>query len=475
LSFVYDAYLDLKTLKIMVMLKLFTTLLFVLLSQWLIAQNVGIGTNTPSNKLEINSAQKGNSGLKLTQLADTGLKTNYFSYSISDSLLNVNDFIVEDDETITVCDRTNNCINSVSPNGTVTRKFNTYFYNPTSICKDPAGNYYVLNERSIYKIDAGSSITTVYSTLPDNIYYTVVIFANNSLFVCSQQAILKVDSNGNTSVFSYTLSEVRDIVADNTGNLFYLTGVSIYKVTTVGISSVYLNSANTFGATALAINSSNELFFLNISNIYKVNAAGQESEFFPQSESLFDISINDAGELFVYSLTRQLKKIQALSNRSLSIDKAGNIVTVANPQKIVNNKLTIDIPSTFKYVTTYQTSAERLFADQSYAKISNVEQMSIGNYGVNNITTLKGLYTAIGTIGASPNIQKKSVKITLPYSIPNAFYTVQVTLVQEGIFEDVLTVSATDFQPGSFKITVYRVDGNGWAQNLKFTYTVLAY
>jgi hypothetical protein len=299
-----------------------------------------------------------------------------------------------------------------------------------------------------------------------------VIFANNSLFVCSQQAILKVDSNGNTSVFSYTLSEVRDIVADNTGNLFYLTGVSIYKVTTVGISSVYLNSANTFGATALAINSSNELFFLNI---YKVNAAGQESEFFPQSESLFDISINDAGELFVYSLTRQLKKIQALSNRSLSIDKAGNIVTVANPQKIVNNKLTIDIPSTFKYVTTYQTSAERLFADQSYAKISNVEQMSIGNYGVNNITTLKGLYTAIGTIGASPNIQKKSVKITLPYSIPNAFYTVQVTLVQEGIFEDVLTVSATDFQPGSFKITVYRVDGNGWAQNLKFTYTVLAY
>jgi hypothetical protein len=446
------------------------SIIFILLGNILFAQNVGIGTNAPTNKLEVNSAQKGNSGLKLTQLADTGLKTNYFSYSITDSLLVLNDFIAEDDGSITVCDRTNNCIKMVSPNGVVTRKFNTYVYNPASISKDPAGNYYVLSEYSIYKIDGGSGITTVYATLPNNANYIVVIYANNSLFVCSQQAILKVNSNGTTTVFNNTISYIRDIVADNLGNLFCIDGVSIYKVNNVGISSVFLNSANTLGATAIAINATNELYFLYISSIFSVNTAGQESVFFPQSESLTDLSINSAGELFVYSLSNKLKKIQAVSNRSLSLDKAGNIVTVANPQKIVNNELSIDIPATFNYITTNQITANR-----SATKIGYADQLSIGNFGISNVSTLKGLYTALGTIGASPNIQKKSVKITLPNSIPNAQYTVQVTLVQEGTFEDVLTVSTTDFQPGSFKITVYRVDGNGWAQNLKFTYTVLAY
>jgi hypothetical protein len=454
------------------MLKILSSIVLLFCCQIAVSQNVGIGTNTPTNKLEINSTQKGNSGLKFTQLANAGLVNNYFTNEITDSLLSITDFIFDDVDNMLVCDRTNKCINAINTNGVVSKKFNYTFNNLISMCKDPLNNIYVLDQYIVYKIAAGTNALSTYATLTNGGIYDCLAFSNNALYISKGYTeIQKISSNGTVSTFStITGSIFIDILSDNAGNLIVANnGGTIQKINTViGGSSLYFTSTNFYDCRSIAIGLNNELYYSTTNKLYVISNVGVESEYFTTNLTFNYLGCNSNGELYGKPFGNELiSKVQTVGNTYLSIDKLGNVVQVKNPDKISNNQMQINIPINTKNIYTDLLSGSYITGSTIAANT-----FTVGGVLGHNGTRLNGLYTDIASIGASNNVQKKALAIVLPYSIPNASYTVQVTILQEGNFQDVFTASVTNILPEGFTVSVYRVDGNGWGQNLRVAYTV---
>jgi hypothetical protein len=371
-----------------------------------------------------------------------------------------------------VCDRTNKCINAINSNGVVSKKFTYTFNNLISMCKDPSNNIYVLDQYIVYKIAANTNVLSTYATLTNSGIYDCLAFSNNALYISKGYTeIQKISSNGTVSTFStITGSTFIDILSDNAGNLIVANnGGTIQKINTViGGSSIYFTSTNFYDCRSIAIGLNNELYYSTTNKLYTISNSGIESELFTTDLTFNFLGCNNYGELYGKPFGYELiSKVQAVSNSYLSIDKLGNVVQVKSPDKISNNKMLVNIPIIAKNINAEVVSGEYI-----NGTIVAANALTIGGVLGHNGTRLYGLYTDVANIGASNNVQKKAVAIVLPYSVPNASYTVQVTILQEGNFQDVFTASVTNILPEGFTISIYRVDGNGWGQNLRVAYTV---
>jgi len=141
--------------------KLILTLFSVFLIGIANPQNIGIGTTSPQNKLEINSAITNNSGLRLTQLAGQSDSAGLAAQTINNNFTEAAGIVADASGIIYVSDFSANKIYKVAPSGISTPFVTTSLNEPVGMAFDASGNLYVCNvgTNSVLKISPAGVVS----------------------------------------------------------------------------------------------------------------------------------------------------------------------------------------------------------------------------------------------------------------------------------------------------------------------------
>lgn len=218
---------------------------------------------------------------------------------------------MDDDEegNIYVVDKGNSSIRKVDPQGVVTTFFGgPGLLRPTGISLDDSGNLFVADNMAhkILKIDENGVLTTFAGSGSESTQdgtgtgasftapYDLVVDDNGNLFVTELDGytIRKITSGGVVTTFagsgsngssagtgtSASFGELSGLDVDDSGNLFVVDAMnqSIWKITSAGVASVFINSSVLANADFITIGDGDNLLVSdqNLSKIYEIDNVG---------------------------------------------------------------------------------------------------------------------------------------------------------------------------------------------------------
>jgi len=195
------------------------------------------------------------------------------------------------------------------------------FHTPESVLATPGGVYYVSNiggfgvdgDGTISKI-TGDVVSTFATGMNDPKGLT---FSNGTIYVADKNQVLKVDSEGNVSIFVDSTAFpnipkfLNDLAFDNNGNLFVSESGdfntedgSVFKITPDGNVSTFVDyktSPEIFSPNGLLFDKDNNLFIIDYGTgkLLKVSANGKVLEVVDQSGKHGDgIAFDSQGFLY---------------------------------------------------------------------------------------------------------------------------------------------------------------------------------
>jgi hypothetical protein len=323
--------------------------------------NVGIGTTTPSARLEVNSGTAAVSGLKLTQLSglNSTSTSNYPTVLYSGAQMEPSNFGF-------VYDRTNTVFYTTAVAGaTVKRSTGAFaftaltttlqFYGGTSCAAlDAAGNVYLRNND-----DAGTSVNNkIMKITPGNviIYIANSIQSGTALAVAASGDIYfngnyydprlwKTTPGGVVTLFNADLSNYSDLQFDNSGILYACGGGIIYKFTAGGVRSVF--ASNVSGVQSIKFDGTGQLYAgSNNGTIYKISALGVPTVYVAGVGNVSQMDFDASGNLLFVDINSgilyTISNVTLASTTVLSIDNAGNVIPgssngISNSSNVYNS------------------------------------------------------------------------------------------------------------------------------------------
>jgi sugar lactone lactonase YvrE len=300
--------------------------------------NFGIGTNTPTNKLEINSGVPNKTGLKFTQLSSTpeplgtsikfananvprglaidnlgnlyiteqstnsismitpsGVKTTLVSTGLSTPW----DITFGPDSNLYVTNYSSNIVSKVIRTTGVVSTYAGGFTNPTGLCFDNSGNLYVVNPTlgTLSKVaPLGSSVTFTFGTGINSANACIYSPLTNKIYVAGNTTneVSQIDASvgGAKTTFVGSLPAPSGINIDTQGNLYVslagfggpFGGQKVKKISTTAVvsdlfnssgpSDIVLDTKGNFYVTN-TFNSSIDTFTETYPNVLSVNPTGE--------------------------------------------------------------------------------------------------------------------------------------------------------------------------------------------------------
>jgi sugar lactone lactonase YvrE len=455
------------------------------------AQNIGIGTTTPNNKLEVNSGGKERSGLRLTQLADTNNAAQIYSRLINTEMLFPLGMAEDTNGNFYVSARNENKIYKINSNGTKTLYHSLGLLDPQYMTFDDNGNLFVVQnaKTEILKITPAGAVS-VFCTLNGADNAGEIYSFHNNLFVLnySSSQIMKINSAGVKSIFNtgtFTNPEAFALNKKN-GNMYVFdhTTQAIFLLDSNGVGGIFslLSSYGITYASAMTVDKDNNLLVLT-NNIYKIDPNGILSTYMLSPGFLGNLMQTSAGTTYgIQSVDNKLFKLENFSNKTLSVNKTGDVVVNDNYTKLVNGQIHHTEPT--YYDASLIAKKEFISLDASIAKL-NCDTMRIAGpnifdnyynneysqFGLLNGTKFKTILCGNVQIGSS-QVRQTYGYVTFP-SLMSKPYRVIASVHQDGIYTDVFAVSTTIHTNAGFVANVYRIDGTSWGQNLSVDYIVI--
>jgi streptogramin lyase len=295
--------------------------------------NIGMGTNSPKNKLEINSGAVNQSGLRLTQYASTTTDVN-----ITDVFADVTSVTGLAFDNSGNCYATNfngNKIQKITADGAVTDFVTTNLNGPHDIVFGPDGNLYVSNffGGTISKITLAGIITTFASGFSNPVGLTFDM--NNFLFVVnySNGQLSKVSPTGAfiTYDFGTGLTSPYGCVYSATNDKIYIANFGADEI--AEINFLFGGAKTTFksgitACTGINIDASANVYAAQAApnKVVKITQAGVVTDY-ANTTYPFDITFNN-GKLYIANqTTNKVSVLNAVSN-FLAVDNAGDVVRI---------------------------------------------------------------------------------------------------------------------------------------------------
>ncbi len=408
-------------------IKIFIIMCIVLLSINIMAQNVGIGTNTPSKKLEINSGALNQSGLRLTQYANSTTEVN-----VTDVFADVLSVTGLAFDNIGNCYATNfsgNKIQKISPAGIATDFVTTNLNGPHDITFGPDGNLYVSNYigGTISKITLAGAITTFASDFSNPI--GLVFDMNNFLFVVNNGngQLSKVSPNGASVTYNFGtgLTSPYGCVYNAANDKIYIANYGADEVAEInfllGGAKATFKSGIT-ACTGINIDATGNLYVAQAApnKVVKITSLGVVTDYATTTYP-FDITFNN-GKLYMANQTiNKVSVLNAVSN-FLAVDNAGDVVRV----KAGNLLQTTGQPFPISWTVAGNDIANNNSGSVGIGEPAPSEKLQVNNgnvkIGANAWATaadnkvLKfgdANYVTIGEVGADDKMEVKANEITL--------------------------------------------------------------
>jgi streptogramin lyase len=297
------------------------------------AQNVGIGTNTPAKKLEINSGILNQSGLRLTQYASTATEVNVTD--VVAEIPSVTGLAFDNSGNCYATNFSGNKIHKISPTGIVTDFVTTNLNGPHDIILGPDGNLYVSNYfgGTISKITLAGVITNFASNFSNPI--GLAFDMNNFLFVVNNGngQLSKVDPTGTfiTYNFGTGLTSPYGCVYSATNDKIYISNYGANEIAEINFLAG--GAKTTFKAgidacTGINIDASANVYAAQAApnKVVKITQAGVVTDYATTTYP-FDITFNDGKLYMANQTTNKVSVLNAVSN-FLAVDNKGDVVRV---------------------------------------------------------------------------------------------------------------------------------------------------
>jgi hypothetical protein len=440
------------------------------------AQNVGIGTNTPQNKLEINTGVYNNSGLRLTQLQGQSDSAGYVTKTVTTVNTNPTCKSLAIDQAGNKYVLSGNIVFKSNTNGTANYITLNAGNTPAALTLDNNNNIYVANsDNTVTKVTQAGVVTTFASGLSSP---SDIKFYNGDLYVANKgnNTIAKITAAGVVSTFANTnFTQPVAMAFDASGSLYVIyEGISsVSKISAAGVVSTFYNGGALVSPRAITVDKNGDLIISCPPAVGKISSAAVYSKVFDNTTSFGITGLASSANGIVYGTSyKTIRQLYESYSNVLTINKSGDVATIPNPVNFSDGLYVIDGPAqvngNFTVSSGNITTSQNITANTVLASSIGTTFLQVGNGDyLSNIQ--KGTYNA----GASNN-QKKS--ITLNFSTPLSSNTYQIFLTpqNEGGFNDAIVLSVRNKTTTSCVVEICRVDAaTGWGQNLSIDWMVV--
>jgi sugar lactone lactonase YvrE len=301
--------------------------------------NVGLGTNTPTKKLEINSGAVNQSGLRLTQYASNATDVN-----VTDV------FADATSPTGLAFDNVGNCyaanfndnkIYKITPAGVVSDFVTTNLNGPHDIVLGPDGNLYVSNffGGTISRITLAGAIVTFATGFSNPIglafdnsgYLFVVNNSNGQLSKVSPSLTIPVPAALITYNFGTGLTSPYGCVFSITNDKIYIANYGADEIAEInflfgGAKATFKSGIN--ACTGINIDATGNLYVAQAApnKVVKITPAGVVTDYATTTYP-FDITFNNGKLYMANQTTNKVSVLNAVSN-FLAVDNTGEVVRI---------------------------------------------------------------------------------------------------------------------------------------------------
>lgn len=384
---------------------------------------LGLGTATPSTRLEISSGTAGASGLRFTNLLSTSTvatmpesptETSMYSVEItSDYSEGINSSIIDDDDNVYHMYDSSSDIIKVTPAGVVSTIDNLGSAQKSGFVKDSLGNiYYMKNTADFRKINTSGTISTLVSNVP------IISAPNNNLVISSTDVIYYV-SNG-------------DVIQIDT-----TTGTQSVFITAASITGQVGVSIGSSPSPRIAIDSNDDLYFVDVASnkLVKISSTGTASligsnvfALTPVGDMIVDTSFNIYARMSSGSLLKITQGgtvttviptggLSTSTQQSLVFDGSGNLYAIGpnsikkiTPAGIVSNYYTFYNPiynlffDSLSHIHTFETGENILYKLDPLYKLPGTNYLTVNTTGDLSYVNGRNSFWSIFGNDVDPNI-----------------------------------------------------------------------
>jgi sugar lactone lactonase YvrE len=291
--------------------------------------NFGIGTQTPTNKVDIKSEIPNKSGLTFSNLTASNTSNDYLTSN------NVSGLAVDASGNLYATNFYGNFIYKYSPNGQTTNFVVTGLSKPHDLAFGPDGNLYVSSygANTVLKVTMAGVVSIFASGFDAPVGLT---FDNNgNLYVCNNNTgkLSKINAAGTVvnHNFGSDLSFPYGCVFDAVSNKIYIANygeneVAQIDVATGGAKTTYVAGISL--CTGITLDGQRNLYVAQAgpNKVTKITPNGTIINF-ANTRYPFDLTFDNAGNLYVANLTiNKISVVRPSFSSLLTVDNNGEVV-----------------------------------------------------------------------------------------------------------------------------------------------------